>query len=120
MRRSEERGFGGIRLVQAGYHSRTLALYLKLGFEAREQLACIQGPAVGKAVAGHVVRLPPRVILRPATDFACAYTGMSEAANWRMRSPREPPASWRAPGVSQATRLVWHFSATRSESRTMT
>jgi predicted N-acetyltransferase YhbS len=56
MRRSEERGFAGIRLVQAGYHNRSLALYLKLGFEAREQLACVQGPAVGKTVDGHAVR----------------------------------------------------------------
>lgn len=53
LRRSQERGSAGIRLVQAGYHNRTLALYLKLGFEAREQLACIQGPAVGRAVADH-------------------------------------------------------------------
>jgi predicted N-acetyltransferase YhbS len=56
MRRSEERGFAGIRLVQAGYHNRSLALYLKLGFEAREQLACVQGPAVSKSVYGHAVR----------------------------------------------------------------
>src|SRR5258708_1569375 len=56
MRRSEERGFAGIRLVQAGYHNRSLALYLKLGFEAREQLACVQGPAVSKSVDGHAVR----------------------------------------------------------------
>ncbi len=56
LRRSEERSFKGTRLVQAGYHCRTLGLYLKLGFEAREQLACIQGPAVGKAMAGRGVR----------------------------------------------------------------
>ncbi|MEA3105561.1 MAG: hypothetical protein QOI88_166 [Gammaproteobacteria bacterium] len=56
MRRSQERGFAGIRLVQAGYHNRSLALYLKLGFEAREQLACLQGPAVGKTIPGHRVR----------------------------------------------------------------
>ncbi|MGA2563364.1 MAG: GNAT family N-acetyltransferase [Steroidobacteraceae bacterium] len=56
MRRSHQRGVAGIRLVQAGYHSRTLALYLKLGFEVREPLACLQGPAVRKAVAGHAVR----------------------------------------------------------------
>jgi predicted N-acetyltransferase YhbS len=56
MRRSEERGFAGMRLVQAGYHSRSLALYMKLGFEAREHLACLQGPAIGKAVPGHAVR----------------------------------------------------------------
>jgi hypothetical protein len=52
---AEARGCRGIRLLQAGYHNRTLALYMKLGFEAREQLACAQGPAVGKVVAGHSV-----------------------------------------------------------------
>ncbi len=56
MRRSEERGFAGIRLVQAGYHCRSLALYLKLGFEAREHLSCLQGPAIGKAAPGCAVR----------------------------------------------------------------
>jgi predicted N-acetyltransferase YhbS len=56
MRRSEERGFPGIRLVQAGYHIRSLALYIKLGFGVREPLACLQGAAIGKTVAGHAVR----------------------------------------------------------------
>jgi predicted N-acetyltransferase YhbS len=56
LHRSQERGCAGVRLIQAGYHNRTLALYLKLGFEAREQLACLQGPAVGKARAERVVR----------------------------------------------------------------
>ena len=52
MTRSAERGFAGMRLVQAGYHSRSLALYLKLGFEARAQLACLQGPPIGEALPG--------------------------------------------------------------------
>jgi predicted N-acetyltransferase YhbS len=56
LRRSQDHGCSGIRLLQAGYHNRTLALYMKLGFEAREQLACVQGPAVGKVVAGRSVR----------------------------------------------------------------
>ena len=56
MQRSKERGFAGIRLVQAGYHSRSLALYLKLGFEAREHLSCLQGPAIGEAMPGYSVR----------------------------------------------------------------
>lgn len=56
MERSAQRGFAGVRLVQSGYHSRSLALYLKLGFEARELLACLQGPALGKAMGGHAVR----------------------------------------------------------------
>jgi predicted N-acetyltransferase YhbS len=54
--RSRERQFPGIRLVQAGYHCRSLALYLKLGFEAREQLACLQGSPIGKAVPGCTLR----------------------------------------------------------------
>jgi GNAT superfamily N-acetyltransferase len=56
MERSAQRGHAGIRLVQAAWHSRSLALYLKLGFEARELLACLQGPAIGKAMPGHAVR----------------------------------------------------------------
>jgi GNAT superfamily N-acetyltransferase len=56
MQRSEERGCAGMRLVQAGYHSRSLGLYLKLGFAVREHLACFQGHAIGKRVPGRSVR----------------------------------------------------------------
>lgn len=56
MQRSEERGFAGIRLLQAGYHNRSFALYLKLGFVMREHLACFQGPAVGRESSNQVVR----------------------------------------------------------------
>jgi len=70
MRRSEERGFAGIRLVQAGYHNRSLALYLKLGFEAREPLVCLQGPAVRKALPGHAVRTASEDDL-PACNRLC-------------------------------------------------
>src|SRR6185437_2878497 len=56
MSRSQERGFPGIRLVQAGYHNRSLALYLKLGFQPREQLALVQGRAIGKVSPGYSVR----------------------------------------------------------------
>lgn len=56
MERSAERGFAGIRLVQAAYHRRSLALYLRLGFEVRELLACLQGPAIGRLSPGCSVR----------------------------------------------------------------
>lgn len=56
MDRAREKGFAGIRLLQAGYHNRSLSLYLKLGFDAREHIACLQGPAVGKSVPGCTVR----------------------------------------------------------------
>jgi len=54
--RASERKFAGARLVQAGYHSRSLSLYAKLGFVVREPLVCMQGPAVAKSVAGYRVR----------------------------------------------------------------
>lgn len=56
MERSERRGFPGIRLVQAGYHCRSLALYSKLGFEVREHIACMQGPAIAARFPGYAVR----------------------------------------------------------------
>lgn len=56
MRRSQKRGSPAIRLVQASYHTRSLALYLKLGFEVREPLVCLQGPAAGKPMPSYPVR----------------------------------------------------------------
>jgi GNAT superfamily N-acetyltransferase len=56
MERAQERNVAGLRLVQAAYHNRSLALYLKLGFNAREQLACLKGPPIGKSVPGYMVR----------------------------------------------------------------
>ena len=57
LRRGLDRGLASIRLVQAGYHTRSLSLYAKLGFEVREPLATMQGPPIGVAVAGCTVRL---------------------------------------------------------------
>lgn len=56
MQRSTERGFAGIRLVQAAYHRRSLALYSAMGFEVRELLACLQGPAIHNTSPGCNVR----------------------------------------------------------------
>lgn len=50
--RSAARGFPGVRLVQAAYHRRSLALYAKLGFEIREPLACFQGAQDGPPIPG--------------------------------------------------------------------
>jgi hypothetical protein len=45
-----------VRLVQTAYHTRSLALYAKLGFEVRESLACLQGPPMGIRIEGFTVR----------------------------------------------------------------
>jgi predicted N-acetyltransferase YhbS len=49
LEREHERGVPGIRLIQTAYHYRSLALYAKLGFAAREPLTVFQGtpPALG-------------------------------------------------------------------------
>jgi predicted N-acetyltransferase YhbS len=56
MERVAQRRFPGVRLVQAAYHSRTLALYAKLGFIVREPLAMLQGPPLALQIPGYVVR----------------------------------------------------------------
>jgi GNAT superfamily N-acetyltransferase len=56
LRRAEEQGFAGVRLVQAAYHNRSLSLYTKLGFDPREPLSNIQGPAIDRRIPGHAVR----------------------------------------------------------------
>lgn len=58
--RAAERRCAGVRLVQAGYHMRSLSLYAKLGFEVREPLLTLQGAPLD-------VRLPGRMV-RPASE----------------------------------------------------
>lgn len=44
-----------MRLVQSAYHTRSLALYTKLGFVAREPLV-LQGPVIRETLPGYTVR----------------------------------------------------------------
>lgn len=57
LRRARERRIVGVRLVQAAYHNRSLSLYARLEFDAREPLSNLQGPAIGQRIPGHAVRL---------------------------------------------------------------
>lgn len=54
--RAAERRFAGVRLVQAAFHNRSLSLYTKLGFDAREPLSAMQGPAIKRMPPGYSVR----------------------------------------------------------------
>jgi len=56
MDRAHERNFPGVRLVQASFHTRSLSLYATLGFDAREPLSVMQGPAIKKTMEGCSVR----------------------------------------------------------------
>jgi predicted N-acetyltransferase YhbS len=54
--RAADKNFAGVRLIQAGFHTRSLSLYTKLGYEVREPLACMQGKPLKSSFEGHVVR----------------------------------------------------------------
>ncbi len=56
IQRADELTLSAVRLVQAAYHNRTLALYTKLGFEVREPLSVVQGPAPGLTFPNYKVR----------------------------------------------------------------
>lgn len=56
IRRAEEQGFLSVRLVQAAYHNRSLALYTKLGFNSVEALSAVQGKPLNAKVEGYHVR----------------------------------------------------------------
>jgi GNAT superfamily N-acetyltransferase len=56
LRRAKERNLAGVRLVQAVYHNRSLSLYTKLGFDVREPLSNLQGPAIEEQIPGYPVR----------------------------------------------------------------
>jgi predicted N-acetyltransferase YhbS len=54
--RATDKNFVGVRLIQAGFHTRSLSLYAKLGYDVREHLACMQGNVLGVSIEGHVAR----------------------------------------------------------------
>jgi predicted N-acetyltransferase YhbS len=56
MDRAAEQKFPGLRLVQAAFHSRSMSLYAKLGFDIREPLVTMQGTPIRHVPSGYVVR----------------------------------------------------------------
>jgi predicted N-acetyltransferase YhbS len=56
LHRAEDLKLASVRLVQAAYHNRSLALYTKLGFDVQEPLSVIQGAVPGIHFPGYDVR----------------------------------------------------------------
>ena len=54
--RSRERNAPSVRLLQAAFHNRSLSLYTKLGFDAREPISVMQGSPLRKQIEGCSVR----------------------------------------------------------------
>lgn len=70
IRRSDEKGFLSVRLVQAAYHNRSLALYTKLGFNSVEPLSTMQGSPLGVQIEGYNVRKMESADI-DAADLVC-------------------------------------------------
>jgi predicted N-acetyltransferase YhbS len=81
MRRAQEKGFAGVRLVQAAYHNRSLALYTKLGFDTREPLSTIQGQPPHVELAGYPVRLATQNDLEACNNLAVKVHGFSRGTD---------------------------------------
>jgi len=64
------RNHAGIRLVQSAYHNRSLSLYTRLGFAAREPLSVMQGTPLAAHFAGYAVRAATEADL-PACNRLC-------------------------------------------------
>ncbi|MGQ0525937.1 MAG: GNAT family N-acetyltransferase [Betaproteobacteria bacterium] len=72
-----------VRLVQAAYHNRSLSLYARLGFVAREPLSVMQGPALQVRVDGRAVRSATAADRDAANALCRAIHGHARAAELR-------------------------------------
>ncbi|HJU33787.1 MAG TPA: GNAT family N-acetyltransferase [Nitrososphaera sp.] len=68
--RAAKQRYPGVRLVQTTYHNRSLSLYTKLGFAARESLSTIQGPPITVQIPGYIVR-PAKIDDLSACNQVC-------------------------------------------------
>lgn len=81
LKRAANKKFAGVRLVQAAYHNRSLALYTKLGFDAREPLSLMQGPAPRVASPGRTVRKAKPADLAECNTLATRVIGYDRGSD---------------------------------------
>jgi len=91
--RARERAFPGVRLLRAAYHNRSLSLYTKLGFDAREPMSVMQGPPLKRTVEGCAVRAATENDLNAANHVCQRVHGHSRSGELR-------------DGIGQGTALV--------------
>jgi len=70
LERAAQQKAAGVRLLQSGFHNRSLCLYTRLGFHTREPVSILQGPALGRTFAGYRVR-PATADDRAACNRIC-------------------------------------------------
>jgi GNAT superfamily N-acetyltransferase len=83
MERARERGFAGVRLLQAAFHNRSLSLYSKLGFDAKEPMSVMHGLPLRVPLAGCDVRPATLEDLDEASRICERVHGLSRAGELR-------------------------------------
>ena len=83
LERVKQRRFPGVRLLQTTYHNRSLSLYAKLGFVAREPLSTMQGPALGIQIPGYSTRPATERDLGSCNDICTKVHGHDRAGELR-------------------------------------
>jgi predicted N-acetyltransferase YhbS len=81
--RASEKQAAGVRLLQAAYHGRSLSLYTKLGFDAREPMSVMQGPALKLTIPGCAVRPATAADIDATTALCERVHGHSRAGEMR-------------------------------------
>ena len=81
--RAASKNFAGVRLIQAGFHTRSLSLYAKLGYDVREHLACMQGNALNLSIDGYVARPAAEVDVEMCSHLCRRVHGHDRAGELR-------------------------------------
>ena len=69
----------GVRLLQAGFHNRSLCLYSTLGFRTREPVSILQGAPLGQTFAGYHVRAATQADLEACNEICRRVHGFDRA-----------------------------------------
>lgn len=80
LNRAQADGASGVRLVQAAFHNRSLALYHALGFDVREPLCCMQGRTRERTIPGCTVRQAVLADLEACNALAVRVHGFDRGA----------------------------------------
>ena len=72
---SRGKNYPAIRLLQAAYHNRSLALYTRLGFDVREPISTLQGKPVSAVISGRSVRVATESDLEKCNTICRAVHG---------------------------------------------
>ncbi|HEX3247016.1 MAG TPA: GNAT family N-acetyltransferase [Chloroflexota bacterium] len=83
LEQGRELGFESIRLVQSPFHLRSLALYVKLGFEVREPLLFVQGSPPDVPIGERRVRLAEATDIEVCNRLCLDVHGLQREAQLR-------------------------------------